>query len=136
MEEERKVPPDYWIVKVPETEHWSQDVQEKISAIYAVYALDRNLHVYICSLTPSYELFFLEHDFVEIEELSEEDREELHEIISTHPNDAYEYMDVSMVDKILKTNPNRGRRIDLDFDPDEDPFDQIMDAWASGSIRF
>ena len=75
--------PDTCIVKIPDRDYWSEDVQELTTRIFAVYAVDRRQHFHLCELCVSYELWFIEHQYEPVDWVDEDDdkREELHEII-------------------------------------------------------
>ena len=42
--------PDTCIVKFPEREHWSEDVQAITTRIFGVYALNRRQHFHLCEI--------------------------------------------------------------------------------------
>ena len=75
--------PDACIVKVPDREYWTEDVQKLTTRIFAVYALDRRQHHYLCEMCASYELYFVEHQYEPTDGLDQNDdkREELNELI-------------------------------------------------------
>jgi len=75
--------PDICIVKLPERQHWSDDVQAMTTRIFGVYALNRRLHVHLCEFCPSYELWFLETQYEETDEVAadEDKRDKLNQII-------------------------------------------------------
>lgn len=131
------VQPDYWLVKVDERLFWNGDeILGKTTAIHGVYAFDRNLHVHICSFTPTYEMHFLGTDYEEVEGLSEEERDNLNcLIIENDDSEPVTYMNARDVEKILKGNPERGSRV-TDLDPDEDTFEEIHEGWATGSLLY
>ena len=59
--------PDACIVKIPDRDYWSEDVQELTTRIVGVYALDRRQHFHLCELCASYELWFIEHQYEPVE---------------------------------------------------------------------
>ncbi len=134
--EERKVPPDYWLVKVPCRGFWREDIQEMTTAIWTVYVFDRNLHVHICSLTPSYELHFAGYDYIEVDGLLDEVSNDLNEMIVTAESELIDYSDVSTIDRIIEANPQLAKQVDWNLDPDSDPFQEIAEAWCTGSATF
>lgn len=133
-----QVQPDYWLVKVDERGFWNGDeILGRTTDIHGVYAFDRNLHVHICSLTPTYEMHFLGTDYEETEDLSEEEREGLNCLILENDcSEAVTYMNARDVEKILKGNPERGSRVTEHLDADEDPFNEIIEGWATGSLMY
>jgi hypothetical protein len=75
--------PDACIVKIPDREYWCDEVQKLTTRIFAVYALDRRQHHYLCEMCASYELHFIEHQYEPTDEVDQDDdkRDELHELI-------------------------------------------------------
>lgn len=147
------VKPDWWLVKIDTREHWRDDIREKTTAIYAVYAFDRALHVHIASLTPSYELHAVDYDAVPREDLSDEDQEALLEdmIDGTATDPPVDYMDVSTIERLLREHPELGRRLGAPEDTDEhggserippgagparDLPDEFREGWNTGALRF
>ena len=45
--------PDVCIVKTPDREYWCEEVQKLTTRIFAVYALDRRQHHYLCESGPA-----------------------------------------------------------------------------------
>lgn len=72
--------PDSCIVKIPDRDYWSEDVQQLTTRIFGVYALDRRQRFHLCEMH-SYELWFIEHQYEPVESLDDDKREELHELI-------------------------------------------------------
>jgi hypothetical protein len=56
--DQKKVVPDFKLVELDETHHWSDEVQAR-GRVYGVYLVDMNRHTYCCELTPSLELIYL-----------------------------------------------------------------------------
>ena len=143
-DEKRTLPSDWWLIKIDERGYWlDSKVLARTKHVYAVYAFDRNTHVHCCEITPSYELTFLGHDAEEVEDLSDEEREELDEIIISVPNEEpVTYMHVSYVDRMLEANPHLAKQLnytpeELDFEEDSrQQIDQVMEDWHTGSIQF
>ena len=75
--------PDACIVKIPEREYWSEDVQAMTTSMFGVYALDRRQHFHLCEFCASYELWFLETQYEETDEVAtdEDKRGELNQMI-------------------------------------------------------
>ena len=75
--------PDACIVKMSDREYWCEEVQAMTKRIFAVYALDRRQHFYLCEMCASYELYFVEHQYEPVDGLDQDDdkREELNELI-------------------------------------------------------
>jgi hypothetical protein len=75
--------PDTCIVKASEREYWCEDVQAMTKRIFGVYALDRRQHHHLCEFCASYELWFIESQYEETDEVAGDDdkRNELNEMI-------------------------------------------------------
>ena len=75
--------PDTCIIKVPEREYWCEEVQAMTKRIFGVYALDRRQHFHLCEFCASYELWFIETQYEDTDEVVEDDdkRNELNESI-------------------------------------------------------
>ena len=75
--------PDACIVKMPERDYWSEDVQAMTKRIFGVYALDRRQHFHLCEFCASYELWFVETQYEETEEVAQDEdrRDELYQTV-------------------------------------------------------
>lgn len=75
--------PDACVVKLPDREYWSDEIQAMTKRIFGVYALDRRQHFHLCELCASYELHFIEHQYEATDEVDQDvdKRDELHELI-------------------------------------------------------
>jgi hypothetical protein len=75
--------PDACIVKLSEREWWCQEVQAMTKRLFGVYALDRRQHFHLCEFCASYELWFIESQYEETDEVAADEgtRDELHETI-------------------------------------------------------
>jgi hypothetical protein len=102
--------PDTCVVKVPEREYWCSDVQAMTKRIFGVYALDRRQYFYLCEMCASYELWFIESQYEETDEVAEDDykRNELNESILEGDRDteSVSYMHAKEIDPMF----TRGRR--------------------------
>ena len=100
--------PDTCIVKVPERQHWSEDVQAMTTRMFGVYALNRRLHVHLCEFCPSYELWSLETQYEETDEVAadEDKRDELNQIILENDGQTEPviYMHRCDIDPMFKRN--------------------------------
>lgn len=47
---------NFQIIKVDETEHWSDEIKAKVGKIYCVYLYDKSVVTHCAEITPSYEL--------------------------------------------------------------------------------
>jgi len=144
----RRVPPDWQIVKMDERGFWNEhnaeakEILSKTTALYGVWAFDRNSHIHICSLTPSYELWWLDAVYAEIEGLTDEQREMLDEqhTVAKFNDESVTYMNVSDVDRILKAHPERVKSVPAAYvdgeEKDEKVVNEIVEGWATGSLMF
>ena len=100
--------PDVCIVKIPERQHWSEDVQALTTRIFGVYALDRRRHFHLCEFCASYELWFIEDQYEETDEVAadEHKRDDLNQIILGADTEPISYMHVSDIEPMF----GRGRR--------------------------
>ena len=96
--------PDTCIVKIPERPHWSEDVQALTKRIFGVYALNRRLHFHLCELCASYELWFVETQYEETDEVAadEDKRDELNQIILGADTERVTYMHVNDVEPMFR----------------------------------
>jgi hypothetical protein len=102
--------PDACIVKIPDRDYWSEDVQELTTKIFAVYALDRRQHFHLCELCASYELWFIEHQYEAVDWVDEDEdkRDELFESIIE--GERYEEQVIYEHRKDIEPMFGRGRR--------------------------
>jgi len=102
--------PDVCVVKLPEREYWCEEVQKLTKRMYGVYALDRRQHFHLCEMCASYELYFIESQYEETDEVAEDEhkREELNEAILEGDRDAepVSYMHIKDIEPMFA----RGRR--------------------------
>ena len=100
--------PDTCIVKIPERHHWSDDVQALTTRIVSVYALNRRLHVHLCEFCPSYELWFLETQYEETNDVAADERKRdgLNEMIrgGDGQTEPVVYMHVSDIEPMFRRN--------------------------------
>ena len=75
--------PDPCIVKIPERQYWCEAIQALTTRMFGVYALDRRQHFHLCEFAASYELWFLETQYEETDEVAadEEQRDKLNGMI-------------------------------------------------------
>lgn len=102
--------PDACVVKLPDRHWWCPEVQAVTKRIFGVYALDRRQHFHICEFCASYELWFIESQYEETDEVAEDEdkREELNETILGGDRDTepVSYFHVKDIDPLFL----RGRR--------------------------
>lgn len=97
--------PDLCVVKIDEREYWLDPVVlEQTTRLYGVYVFDRRQHFHLCSFSASYELHFLGSQWEAAEGLSDEDHDELWELISQGDcqSEPVSYWDRSDVDRMLE----------------------------------
>lgn len=147
----REIPRDWRMLKLDERQHWHPDVQAQTTAIWGVYAYDRNTHVHVCELTPSYELYWIGIDYIEIDGLTDEQRSELNETIDCyHDSEPVIYMHVSDVDAIVASEPEIAKTVDVGEEIAEAEEAQaeelrigldyvvpsLMEGWNTGALRW
>jgi hypothetical protein len=112
--------PDACIVKTPDRDYWSEEVQALTTKIFAVYALDRRQHFHLCELCASYELHFIEHQYEPTEEVDQDDekRDELSELILD--GGRYEQQVIYEHRKDIDPMFGRGRRCRPGYWPEKD----------------
>jgi len=72
---------DIHILKVDETEHWSEAIQNRVERIFGVYIYDPSYKVRACEITASYELHEIDSQFIPKNGASESEIETLDEIM-------------------------------------------------------
>jgi len=112
--------PDTCIVKVPDREWWCPEVQAMTKRLFGVYALDRRQHFHLCEFCASYELWFIESQYEETDEVAQDEdrREELNNLILDGDRDteAVSYFHVKDIDPMFL----RGRRCRPGWLPTDD----------------
>jgi hypothetical protein len=102
--------PDTCVIKVPERDYWCEAVQVMTKRIFGVYALDRRQHFHLCEFCASYELWFIETQYEETDDVAEDEskRDDLNESILEGDRDTepVRYMHVRDIDPMFL----RGRR--------------------------
>lgn len=141
MSVERKAPPEYCIIKIPSLLHWCDRVKALADEVYEIWAFDRNLHVHVADLSPSHELYFLGYDEAPKLEISEQELEELGDLINDAEVRLHDYMYVCIIDRLAEKKSELIQKVEIDFDgngldEDEDPFQKIAEGWATGALRF
>ncbi len=100
--------PDTCIVKLPERRHWCEDVQKLAARIFGVYALDRLQHFHLCEICASYELWSLETQYEETDEVAadENKRDELNQMIleGDGQTEPVTYMHVCDIEPMFRRN--------------------------------
>lgn len=69
------------VIRYDETEYWSDDIKDKVNAIYMDYVYDDGECTYCCEMTPSFWMMNYNIDIHWKEELSEQEIDELWDII-------------------------------------------------------
>jgi hypothetical protein len=103
--------PDLCVVKIDEREHWLDPVVLKqTKRIFGAYIFDRRQHFHLCSFSASYELYFLGSQWDEAEGLSDEDHEELWELINEgdRQSEPVTYWDRYDIDTMMQVECREG----------------------------
>ncbi|MGO8750588.1 MAG: hypothetical protein ACLQNE_31960 [Thermoguttaceae bacterium] len=110
--------PDACIVKVPERDYWCEEVRAMTKRIFGVYAFDRRQHFHLCELCASYELWFVETQYEETDEVAEDEdrRDELNQIVLGAYEEPVTYAHRKEIDPMFM----RGNRIRPGFFPQSD----------------
>lgn len=88
-EKENQILPDFYYVKVDETEQWREDLQKKAGKIYGIYLIDKNRIVHAASLQGSYEAHFIENFIKNSDNFEEEELTELEKMTNSDENIRY-----------------------------------------------
>lgn len=144
------IKPEWHLVKLDERQYWNDKIKSMTTEIFGVYAYDKNKHVHLAEITPSYDLTFIAFDYGETPKVADDEdlRNELNEMIleGQVEQEPGTYMHVRTLDGLVAKHPKRDRNIQKlldDPDPDESERDQerhtldeIMEGWNSGSFMF
>ena len=148
-----KIPAKWQLVRLDERHYWndhnadSKFLLTHTEAFYGLYVFDANLHVHCCSLTPTYELHAVGHDFSLNEaghELDDEGRERLHDVADDRSffDEPCIYMNVSDIERMRDKNPDHFKNVEVDADTLEadDPtmaaIDDVREQICTGSLSF
>ena len=93
--------PEMYIAKIPQRKDWSKDVQKLTHEIYGVYAFNVRRVQYICSLTPNYEFTFIGTEYDEIDDLDDEQKEWLFDMIQRHQDGETLYYTVKDAERMI-----------------------------------
>lgn len=74
--------PDFWLVKIDESEYWTDSIRQRVKRVWSVYLLDASRHTHLCELAPSYWLEFVESYPEHLPETDESERDKLSETIA------------------------------------------------------
>jgi hypothetical protein len=68
--------PDFWLVKIDETEFWCDYIKSRVKKVWSVYLVDVAQHTFCCEPTPSYWLTFVESyaDYLKSSDETEQDK--------------------------------------------------------------
>lgn len=150
--EEKKIEPDWCLIKFDERRHWRDDIQSATKAIWSVYTFDRSSYTYCCELTPSYALFFVanEVDFADELEDDEEAREAVMTLVGYGESERVAYMHVSDVEQHIEAKPelframtfSQGELAEITEDAEDENdatnkvVDNIAEGWGTGALMF
>ena len=76
-DEKREVLPDFYAVKLDETENWRDDIQEKAGKIWGVYFYDKAEVTHLASIQGSYYLYWLYNMVENLEDFEEDELTEI-----------------------------------------------------------
>jgi hypothetical protein len=69
------------LVKIDETQYWSDEIKERVGKLYGVYLIDTNAHTYCCEVTPSYCAYFLYTTYDDPDDMDDLEAEAFDEMI-------------------------------------------------------
>ena len=99
----RDIPMDWRIVRFDDTRYYGEDWlrERKITRCLSYYIYDKNRHVHLCEITPSYELWKVSFDFESAEDATDEERETAwgDMLDAENGDEDVTYMHVSTVDR-------------------------------------
>jgi hypothetical protein len=82
-----KIPtPDFWLVKIDETDNWCESITSRVKRVWGVYLIDVTQHTFCCELSPSYWCDFVESYPQHFPETPEEDQDKINEEIEDTEN--------------------------------------------------
>jgi hypothetical protein len=106
--EDGTIPVDARVIALDETRYWcgiEEQDRPHIERICGIYLYDRNLHTYLCCMTPSYWMEHLRNRVDLTEEaqatLSDDEKQALYERYEDYPaEDSGHYMDCGDIDRL------------------------------------
>jgi hypothetical protein len=87
--------PDFWLVKIDETEYRCDSMRQRVKKIWATYLIDVSRHTFCCETTPSYWCDFVESYPEHLDSSDESDMEKLADEICESDDTAGMYVHVS-----------------------------------------
>jgi len=142
MTQETNIPIAIRVIALDETDYFNfpSHLAPFVKEIHGVYFYDKNQHVYLCEITPSYALEFLYHNVIFVYgEFGADDnkdadiRAKIDELVcEAYHNGNPEYMHVNTVDYVLKgfQDSNARFRFHVEQDemlPDDMNYDEYME---------
>jgi len=125
----RKNAPDFWVVKVDETEYWNKGFlsKHKIKKISNVYLVDKNETTTICSAERNYCFWYITY-VAEHEDPDEQITDEADMEIMSSPVDEIHYVRCSRyMEYIDDQNQWRPTPLNTDMYEDEEAYKQLLD---------
>lgn len=121
---------ELYVVAIDETEHWSDEIKEKIGTdgkIYAYYLYDASRATHLAEITPSYELRWLYNRVVSENELTEDEYDDIERNNGgSEEEDKYVHTNSSMLDKKRPYEHGSERDI-IDACSDEDEYNDYIE---------
>lgn len=95
-------------VAIDETKHWNLgDLAQHVLRIETVFVYDATAAVYCCELTPSFELWPVETRAILADDVDEETRDTIDDIMMTNASHDVEYHHVRTIDKLASVPVTR-----------------------------
>jgi hypothetical protein len=118
------IKPQFNVVVLDETHHWSDEIRQYAGKMYGAYMYDVNRQVHVAELTPSYELYFLCN--TPLNQVSDEMQEAIFEAGSGSGTDVM-YVHCKDIDRLPDTHKYYGQPVDLGDDTYEEALEAALD---------
>jgi hypothetical protein len=125
----RDIPMDWRIVRFDETAYYNEAwlKEHKVVKCWSFYVYDKNRHVHLCEITPSYELWTVAFDFQCADDASDEDNESAWEAMleAESGDEDVTYMHVSTIDRFEEQGNTRECKLDpIELDDVDSQFEK------------
>lgn len=105
MDDKRQFTPNIKLVAIEETGHWADEIAAVVGRVFGIYAYDERICTHLCSITPSYWLWFVENVFEkhfedESPELQQIDVQSMTDLMYENGGERGGYYDCHDIDRI------------------------------------
>lgn len=95
---EEIIVPELRILRLEETEHWSEDMKERCGRIWSVWVFDLNRHVHICSFDRYHECHYVGHTWSKPQDTEEQSQDLFEDMLeATREENLVDYFLVGQV---------------------------------------